>query len=330
MNATPNTQYILGLDLGVQSVGWAVIDLNEDGQPCGIRRAGVRCFDSGVGSETQISMGKDESANAGRRQARLQRRQLWRRGRRLKKVFHCLQKAGLLPADEARTPQQRHELLYKLDAELARTYVPEHDRIAGHLLPYRLRTLALSERLPPFAFGRALFHLAQRRGFLSNRKTISKNGDDDLGAVKAGISELQARIEFARSADPGRVPFELGPRRAAHPQTLDGSPDVSRRIRADMGGEVRAPCRHGERVERTRLQRDISSAALESAGFARWNVRAGVAIANALRGPLSRRSDSATCKKSTTWKSPRPMGNYGDWMPTDCWTVPGLANCEQG
>ena len=137
--AASQKPYILGLDLGVQSAGWAVIDLDEEGEPCGVRRSGVRCFDSGVGSETEIASGKDESQNIKRRQARQQRRQLWHRGRRLKKVFHVLQKAGLLPPDEARTPEQRHELLKKLDADLAKTFLPEHDRIAGHLLPYRLR-----------------------------------------------------------------------------------------------------------------------------------------------------------------------------------------------
>ena len=163
--ATAQKPYILGLDLGVQSVGWTVIELDGEGCPCGIRRSGVRCFDSGVGSEDKIAAGKDESQNIKRRQARQQRRQLRRRGRRLKKVFHLLQEAGLLPADEARTPEQRHEFLKKLDVELAKTFLPEHDRIAGHLLPYRLRASALDEVLPPFAFGRALFHLAQRRGF---------------------------------------------------------------------------------------------------------------------------------------------------------------------
>ena len=49
--ATSEKPYILGLDLGVQSAGWAVIDLDKDGRPCGVRRLGVRCFDSGVGRE---------------------------------------------------------------------------------------------------------------------------------------------------------------------------------------------------------------------------------------------------------------------------------------
>ncbi|MCE5268630.1 MAG: type II CRISPR RNA-guided endonuclease Cas9 [Planctomycetaceae bacterium] len=202
--------YVLGLDLGVQSVGWAVLDLDEKGRPCGVRRSGVRCFDSGVGNETEIASGKDESQNIKRRQARLQRRQLWRRGRRLKKVFHLLQKAGLLPSDEARTPQQRHELLKKLDLELAKTYVLDHDRVAGHLLPYRLRTLALDQPLPPFAFGRALFHLAQRRGFLSNRKSAAKD-DKESGDVKAGISELRRSMDEAGARTLGEYFAGLDP-----------------------------------------------------------------------------------------------------------------------
>ncbi|MCH2204221.1 MAG: hypothetical protein MK102_19830, partial [Fuerstiella sp.] len=45
-----------------------------------------------------------------------------------------------------------------------------------------------SEKLEPFELGRALYSLAQRRGFLSNRK--SQRDDDDEGKVKSSISEL--------------------------------------------------------------------------------------------------------------------------------------------
>ena len=167
--------YILGLDLGVQSVGWTVLDIDAAGHGCGIRRSGVRCFDSGVGSETEIASGKDESQNLKRRQARLQRRQLWRRGRRLKKVFHLLQRAGLLPPDQVPAPQQRHELLKKLDGELAKTYLTPNDRVAGHLLPYRLRALALDQALPPFAFGRGALPFGPTAGIPEQSK-IGRQG----------------------------------------------------------------------------------------------------------------------------------------------------------
>ena len=208
--ASSKTPYVLGLDLGVQSAGWTVLDLDGKGHPCNVRRCGVRCFDSGVGTENDIASGKDESQNVKRRQMRLQRRQAWRRARRLKKVFHLLQAAGLLPSGTAHTPQRRHELLYKLDADLAKTYIPEHDRVAGHLLPYRLRCLALDQALPPLAFGRALFHLAQRRGFETNSRSAAKN-DEETGQVKKGIGELAERMQDAKARTLGEYFAGLDP-----------------------------------------------------------------------------------------------------------------------
>ena len=47
--------------------------------------------------------------------------------------------------------------------------------------PYELRATALDGALPAHHVGRALFHLNQRRGFLSNRKT--ERGDNETGAI---------------------------------------------------------------------------------------------------------------------------------------------------
>ena len=181
----------------MQSVGWAVIDLDDDGRPCGIRRAGVRCFDSGVGSETEIASGKDESQNIKRRQARLQRRQLWRRGRRLKKVFHAAPEGRPAAAGEAanaggapRTAQQARRRIG------ARRSCPRVIALPHICCRTGSAQLALDQPLPPFAFGRALFHLAQRRGFLSNRKSAAKD-DEEAGDVKAGISELRQNMQEA-------------------------------------------------------------------------------------------------------------------------------------
>ena len=294
--------YILGLDLGVQSVGWAMIDVDEGGNPCGIRRSGVRCFDSGVGSETEIASGKDESQNIKRRQMRQQRRQLWRRGRRLKKIFLLLQKAGLLPPGETRTPQQRHELLKRLDAELSKTYLPANDRVAGHLLPYRLRALALDQPLPPFAFGRALFHLAQRRGFLSNRKSAAKD-DEDSGDVKAGHRRPLEEDERDRSSNARRILLETRSGRSAYPQTLDRAANVSRRVRGDLGSPIATSSGVDGSVERADSRRHLSSTALEVAEGTDRHVRVGARLPSSRRAHRSKLSDSDTCKRSTTWKS---------------------------
>ena len=55
------------------------------------------------------------------------------------------------------------------------------------LNPYALRAKGLDEALTPAEFARALFHINQRRGFKSNRKTDKK--DNDSGALKTAIKQ---------------------------------------------------------------------------------------------------------------------------------------------
>jgi len=199
----------LGIDLGSNSLGWAIV-LEENEKPTGLVDAGVRVFEAGVDeSRGTIERGKDASRAKARRDARLQRRQLMRRARRVRLAFRILQQSGLLPggADPADS-KQRHELLNQLDKDLAAKHLPESDRIAGHLLPYRLRAKAIHERLEPHELGRALLHVAQRRGFKSNRKTGKR---DDEGVVKKGISQLEQEMKDAGAETLGEFYAKIDP-----------------------------------------------------------------------------------------------------------------------
>jgi CRISPR-associated endonuclease Csn1 len=69
------------------------------------------------------------------------------------------------------------------------------------LNPYQLRAEGLDRALDPIEFARALFHLNQRRGFASNRKTDSK--ENDAGALKAAIKRV--RDELAADGDGHRT-----------------------------------------------------------------------------------------------------------------------------
>jgi len=188
------TPYILGLDIGASSVGWAVIDLDR-GKPAHLIRCGARVFDCGI-EGTNFSAGKDNSRSATRRQARMARRLLNRRFRRQRRLFNLLVKAGLLPAGD---PAQ---VLPALDATIRAKRLAAFPaksaerRRQEHLLPYRLRALALSEKLDPHEIGRALYHLGQRRGFLSNRKAPPRK-DEKPGEVKAHITELGEKMKAA-------------------------------------------------------------------------------------------------------------------------------------
>lgn len=193
--APPNEGFILGVDLGSNSVGWALV-ARTNGEPTGLIRAGARVFDAGM--EGDMESGHEESRNVKRREARLHRRQLWRRARRLKKIFRLLQEFDLLPKDRIENPEQRQNLLNNLDRNILASdwfkakekggTIPEPRQV----LPYLLRAAALDENLELHFLGRALYHLAQRRGFLSNRKQSSvKKKDDDEGKVKSAIKSLR-------------------------------------------------------------------------------------------------------------------------------------------
>lgn len=195
MHAVP---YILGIDLGSRSLGWVLAAVDGQEQPTHILRAGVRCFEAGVDGD--IEVGKDSSRAAVRRQKRLPRRQLWRRARRAAKLFRDLQQHGLLPPGPSQTPPARHELLVALDKSLRPEFAPAGDHLAAQLLPYCLRAAAVSGRLELYAMGRALYHLAQRRGYQTNLRggNETENADsdptEDAGKVKTGISELAAAM----------------------------------------------------------------------------------------------------------------------------------------
>ncbi len=171
---------------------------------------GVRVFPAGVVGD--LDKGKEESRSAERRQARLARRQTQRRHRRLYKVFHLLQRFGLLPSG------QRVEVLGRLQRELEKRY-PQTT-----VLPWFLRARALDHPLEPYELGRALYHLAQRRGFVSNR-VGGKEDEEERSKVKAGIKGLQAAMdaagkrtlgEYMASLDPRATPLRNKPEYSGH------------------------------------------------------------------------------------------------------------------
>lgn len=191
VNAIP---YRLGLDLGASSLGWAVIQLDQPGgQPIGISAAGVHIFEAGV--EGDIEQGRDASRAVVRRQARQPRRMQWRRQQRKQKLFILLQQLGLLPASAENNPVVRKQLLDELDTQLTGKYVPHDDHDARQKLPYLLRDRASSGVIPAHELGRALYHLAQRRGYQSNRKGQSQ--EEDTGVVLSAIGELDKKLKRA-------------------------------------------------------------------------------------------------------------------------------------
>jgi CRISPR-associated endonuclease Csn1 len=162
-------RYRLALDLGTNSIGWAVFRLYKQpnkkrDQPAELIRIGSRIFPEGRDPKTQESLG------AKRRLPRSQRRHRDRYLQRRTNLINCLQRNSLFPP---------------LGSTAARTLQTQD--------PYKLRADGLDNPLSPYQFGRALFHLNQRRGFKSNRKADSK--DNESGKIKQGIQTLQADMD---------------------------------------------------------------------------------------------------------------------------------------
>jgi CRISPR-associated endonuclease Csn1 len=162
----PKLPYRLGIDVGSNSLGWFVVWLNDKGEPIGLGPGGVRIFPDGRDPQSK------ESNAADRRVARGMRRRRDRYLKRRGNLMTLLVAYGLMPPEET-----------------------ECKKLEG-LDPYELRAKALDETLPAHHIGRALFHLNQRRGFLSNRKTEKKK-DSESGAIKKAAGKLDQSMKDA-------------------------------------------------------------------------------------------------------------------------------------
>lgn len=185
---------VLGLDLGTNSIGWAVIERKEDNS-CILLDKGVHIFQDGVAHDKS----GEKPAVQERTAARASRRHYFRRRLRKIELLKVLIKNGFCPflSDED-LKRWKSEKIYPLDEEFIKWQQTETESDKN---PYHDRYRAVSEKLDlsaphdRFVLGRALYHLNQRRGFLSNRKDAAEDQKD--GSVKEGISKLSADMSAA-------------------------------------------------------------------------------------------------------------------------------------
>lgn len=156
--------YGIGLDIGIASVGWAVVALNENAEPYGLIRCGSRIFDKAEQPKT------GESLAAPRREARSTRRRLRRRSLRKADLYELMAQNGLPGKAKIEEAVQ-----------------------AGHLPDiYALRVQALDGPVTAMDFARILLHLMQRRGFRSNRKADDAQKDGKLlQAIDANTRRME-------------------------------------------------------------------------------------------------------------------------------------------
>ncbi len=200
-----NNEKILGIDTGTNSLGWAILEHKNNGE-YELKEHSTNVFQEGV----KIEKGIESSRAAERTEHRSIRRHYWRRKVRKIRLLHILIKHNLCPpVDKQSLRDWRTKKIYPQD-ELFMHWQRTEDK--DNINPYRFRHICLTQKLDltditqRYILGRALYHLNQRRGFLSNRKETTKESD---GKVKKAIEELTINMAETGCRYLGEYFFQL-------------------------------------------------------------------------------------------------------------------------
>ena len=170
-----STPYILGLDVGTNSIGWAVVDCQKtEGEHKGIyagyEPVSLRALNSRIFQDMLNS--KKVPKNVKRREARGARNRLDYYQKRRRELVSILLKNNLLPHDYRQKPEK---VLQRIDRQFAERKCGkswENKRTSeqrDYASPYAMRYFGLEEKLEPYELGRLLLHFQRRRGYFSNR-----------------------------------------------------------------------------------------------------------------------------------------------------------------
>lgn len=163
---------VLGIDGGIASTGWAVVDVSDNEAAGRILAAGSRTFEP----PEEPSQTGPKLKNAERRIFRAQRRVVRRRAQRMAKIRVLFFQAGMIE-DQSRTA---------LEGKGAD--------------PWLLRAEGLDRRLTGREFALALGHIAIHRGFRSNSKRDrNANAADENSKMLSSIHATQERLSHWRT-----------------------------------------------------------------------------------------------------------------------------------
>lgn len=173
---------ILGLDLGVSSIGWALVEENKNNpEENKIIKLGVRVNPLTVDEQTNFEKGKPITTNAGRTLARGARRNLQRFKLRRDTLIKVLNNHKILKEDDLLT-------------EIGKNSTFETQS---------LRAKSAKERIELQEFARVLLLINKKRGYRSSRKAKS----EDEGQIIDGMSV--AKKLYEQNLTPGQFSYQL-------------------------------------------------------------------------------------------------------------------------
>ena len=181
--------YILGLDIGIASVGWAMIEIDEEENPIRLIDLGVRVFERAEIPKT------GDSLAAARRLARSVRRLTRRRAHRLLRARRLLKREGVLQAADF----DENGLIKSLPNT-----------------PWQLRAAALDRKLTPLEWSAVLLHLIKHRGYLSQRKNEDETADKELGALLKGVADNAHALQTGDFRTPAELALNKFEKESGH------------------------------------------------------------------------------------------------------------------
>lgn len=146
--------YRLGLDVGIKSVGWCVLECDENGEPVQINALNSRIFDAAEHPQTGASLAEP------RRNARGLRRRIRRKSFRLERIRKLFTENGI------ELFETQDDLICLKDEY-------------KNLDVVKLRSDALDKKLTEAEFARVLYSLARHRGFKSNKRVVVTDDDNE-------------------------------------------------------------------------------------------------------------------------------------------------------
>ena len=181
--------YILGLDIGIASVGWAMVEIDEEENPIRLIDLGVRVFERAEVPKT------GDSLAAARRLARSVRRLTRRRAHRLLRARRLLKREGVLQAADF----DENGLIKSLPNT-----------------PWQLRAAALDRKLTPLEWSAVLLHLIKHRGYLSQRKNEGETADKELGALLQGVADNAHALQTGDFRTPAELALNKFEKESGH------------------------------------------------------------------------------------------------------------------
>ncbi len=192
---------ILGLDLGTNSIGWAVVNEAEtESEKSSIVKLGVRVNPLTVDEQQNFEKGKSITTNADRTLKRSMRRNLQRYKLRRENLFAVLKENGFID-DSTILAEKGNKSTFET---------------------YKLRAKAATEEISLSEFARVLLTINKKRGYKSSRK--AKTSED--GALIDGMDI--AKKMYEENLTPGQYCLQV---------LLQGKKNLPEFYRSDLMSE---------------------------------------------------------------------------------------------